>query len=101
MKISNAEELSIAFLKFLIENDLNIYEMKGKIILAHSSDDFFINLNGILGVCPMVKTVEDIREALLKWLVENSLNMYESNGMIILAHSSDDFFINLNEWIDE
>jgi len=49
----------------------------------------------------MIKTKEDISEAFLKFLRENNLNVYESAGIVIMAHSSDDFYIKLNEWIYE
>ena len=49
----------------------------------------------------MIKTKEEISEAFLKFLRDNYLNVYESNGKVIMAHSSDDFYIILNEWIYE
>ena len=44
----------------------------------------------------MIKTKEEIEAAPLKFLIENSLNMYEGLGGIILSHSSGDFYLNLS-----
>lgn len=49
----------------------------------------------------MIKTKEEISEDFPKFLYENDLNLYESGRKIIMAHASDEFYIQLNEWIYE